>query len=131
MPNRKTVEFFLDEELKRHMSPEAKRTFLQEWYRYMFPFIPFDTGMLASLTDLSGQQHFSPEQALQQGLESIENNIHFKAPYATNQNNGDDFNFTRDLHTLAQAHWEQVAADLYGDKIVEATKKYVTRKGVK
>lgn len=129
MPNRKTVEFFLDEELKRHMSPEAKTFFLQEWYRYMFPFIPFDTGMLASLTDL--ETKLNEQTAYKTGVESIVDNIHFKAPYATNQNNGDDFNFTRDLHPLAQAHWEQVAADLYGDQIVEATKKHMIRKEAK
>lgn len=71
----------------------------------------------------------SPEQAMLEGLDSIDQNIHFKAPYASNQYNGNNFNFTKDQHPLAQSHWAEVAADLHGEEIVKATKKYIIRKG--
>lgn len=133
MAIRKSISFYLDEELKKHISPEAKTFFLQEWYRYMFPYIPFDTGILASLTYIEDDKKndkkikIKPDQAMQMGIEAIDQNIHFKAPYASNQNNGDNFNFTKDLHPLAQAHWEQVAADLYGQEIVKSTKNFIIK----
>lgn len=126
MPNNKTVSFYMEKELQKYMTPEAKKFALSEWYRFMFPYIPFETGTLASLMEFS-ETTLTPEQAMLIGLESIEDCIHFRAPYASNQNDGDNFNFTKDLHPLAQAHWEQVAADLHGEQIVNALKKFVKR----
>ncbi len=132
MPKHKSVSFYLEEELKKFMTPEAKNFTLVSWYRYMFPYIPFNTGLLASLMDIQEKTNLSPEQAMLLGIEAIENNprnvIHFRAPYASVQNDGDNFNFTKDLHPLAQAHWEQVAADLHGEQIVTELKKYVHRR---
>lgn len=136
MPNEKKVSFYLEKELQRYITPEAKNFFLCTWYRYMFPYIPFKTGLLASLmavpenteTDLIA---LSPETAMLMGLQDIKNNpenvIHFKAPYANRQYEGDDFNFTRDLHPLAQAHWAQVAAELHGEQIINELKRYIER----
>lgn len=123
---KKNVSFFMENELQKYMTPEAKQFALSEWYRFMFPYIPFVTGTLASTTEFSGT-NLTPEQAMLQGLESIEDNIHFRVPYASNQNNGDNFNFTKDLHPMAQAHWEQVAADLHGDQIVKELKDFIKR----
>ena len=136
MPNKKSVSFYMEKELQKCMTPQAKRFFLTTWYRYMFPYIPFRTGLLASLMDIpedvQGIQ-ISPDEAMLMGIQDIETNpdnvIHFRAPYATRQNEGDNFNFTRDLHPLAQAHWEQVAADLHGEQIVNEYKAYVKRSG--
>ena len=131
----KNVSFYLEKELQRYMTPEAKNFFLCTWYRYMFPFIPFRTGLMASLMDLPEDKSdlitFSPDEAMLIGLETIENNpdnvIHFRAPYANRQYEGTDFNFTRDLHPLAQSHWAQVAADLYGEQIIKELKAYIER----
>ena len=136
MPNKKSVSFYMEKELQKYMTPQAKRFFLATWYRYMFPYIPFRTGLLASLMDIpedvQGIQ-ISPDEAMLMGIQDIETNpdnvIHFRVPYATRQNEGDNFNFTRDLHPLAQAHWEQVAADLHGEQIVNEYKAYVKRSG--
>lgn len=134
MANKKTVSFYMEKELQKYMTPEAEKFVLSEWYRYMFPYIPFRTGVLASLMDLPENAkdiQLSPEEAMLTGLEAIQadsrNVIHFRAPYATRQYEGEDFNFTRDLHPLAQAHWAQVAADLHGEQIVNELKKFVKR----
>lgn len=137
MPNNKSVSFYMEKELQKYMTPAAKNYLLCSWYRYMFKYIPFRTGLMASLMDIPENvkdiEQLSPDQALEIGLQSIrtdpDNVIHFRAPYASRQNEGDNFNFTKDLHPLAQAHWEQVAADLYGEQIINAYKGFVKRSG--
>ena len=124
----------MEKELQRYMTPEATEFLLSEWYRFMFQYIPFRSGMLASLAEPITDgitPNLTPEKALLMGLNSISETktyIHFRAPYASVQNDGDDFNFTKDLHPLAQAHWEQVAADLHSESIVNAVKKYIANK---
>lgn len=135
MSQHKNGSFYLEKPLQELVTPDAKTFLLVEWYKYMFPYIPFNTGLMASLMDVPEDTKnikLSPEQAMLLGIKAIENDprnvIHFKAPYASVQNNGDNFNFTKDLHQLAQAHWEQVAADLRGEQIINATKKYILSK---
>lgn len=138
MSNNKSVSFYIEKELQRYITPEAKNFFLCTWYRYMFPYIPFKTGLLASLMDLPEEAEniqFSADEAMLLGLENIQNDprnvIHFRVPYANRQYEGTDFNFTRDLHPLAQAHWAQVAADLHGEQMIKELKKYVERSKTK
>ena len=134
MPTEKSVSFFMEKELKRYLTPESKNFFLCTWYRYMFPYIPFVSGTMASLMSVSDNAEnikLSPEQAMALAIESIQNDprnvIHFKAPYSNRQYEGLDFNFTRDLHPLAQAQWAQVAADLHGEQIMTEFKGFVER----
>ena len=124
----------MEKELQKYMTPEAKNFFLCTWYRYMFPYIPFKTGLMASLIDMpenTEKINLSHQQAMLMGLEAIQNDprnvIHFRAPYAHRQYEGTDFNFTRDLHPLAQAHWAQVAADLHGEQIIKEYATFVKR----
>lgn len=134
MPIEKSVSFYMEKELQRYMTPEAKNFFLCTWYRYMFPYIPFVSGTMASLMSVSDDAEnvkLSPEQAMALAIESIQNDprnvIHFKAPYSNRQYEGENFNFTRDLHPLAQARWAQVAADLHGEQIMTEFKGFVER----
>ncbi len=140
MQNKKDISFYMEREMQRYMTPEAKNFFLCTWYRYMFPYIPFRTGLMASLIDFPEDEgtlkefiktKLSPEQAKEIGLAMIKsdpnNVIHFKAPYANRQYEGADFNFTRDLHSSAQAYWAQVAADLHGDQIIKELKQFIQR----
>jgi hypothetical protein len=127
----------MEKELQKYMTPAAKNYLLCSWYRYMFKYIPFRTGLMASLMDIPEDEKerknikLSPEEAKQIGLAQIEANpdnvIHFRAPYASRQNEGDNFNFTRDLHSEAQAHWEQVAADLHGEQIINELKAFIKK----
>lgn len=134
MSNSKQVSFYMEKELQRYMTPAAKNFFLCTWYRYMFPYIPFRTGLMASLINLpedSQNIRMPPEQSMLMGLKAIkadpQNVIHFRALYSNRQYEGTDFNFTRDLHPLAQAHWAQVAADLHGEQIIKEYASYVKR----
>ena len=133
MSNKK-VSFYMEKELQKYMTPNAKNFFLCTWYRYMFPYIPFRTGLMASLMNFSEDaksQNIPPEEALMLGIEAIKsdphNVIHFRVPYANRQYEGTHFNFTRDLHPLAQSHWAQVAADLHGEQIIKEYAAYVKR----
>lgn len=123
------VSFYMERALQKATSPDAKRFFLMDWYRKMFPYIPFVTGMLASTMDIEMQR--TPEQSMMAGLESIDQNIHFKAPYASNMYYGDGFNFTKDQHPLAQARWAQVAADLHGQELVDDLREFIRRESLK
>ena len=136
MPNNKSVSFYMEKELQKYLTPEATNYLLCSWYRHMFQYIPFRTGLMASLMDIPENAEgiqLTPDEAMQLGLAAIQSNpdnvIHFKAPYASRQNEGDNFNFTKDLNTLAQAHWEQVAADLHGEKIINELKAFIKRSG--
>ncbi len=104
----KTVSFYMEKELQKYTTDDAKNFFLCTWYRYMFPYIPFRSGVMASLMDMPENAkdfQISPDEALQIGLAAIqadpENVIRFKAPYAARQYYGENFNFTHDLHPLA------------------------------
>lgn len=118
----------MEQELKKYITPEAKNFLLCTWYRYMFPYIPFDSGVLASLIAKSDEK-LSPYDALQKGLETIRsdprNVIHFKAPYTSTQYDGLNFNFRTDQHPLACAKWAEVAADLHGEEIINQLKLFV------
>lgn len=134
MPNN-TVSFYMEQELQKYMTPEAKNFFLCTWYRYMFQYIPFRSGLMASLmtiTENTKNINISSDEALQTALAAIqadpENVIRFRAPYANRQYYGEDFNFTHDLHPLAQARWAEVAADLHGEQIIKELKGYIKRK---
>jgi hypothetical protein len=129
-----SVSFCMQKELQKYMTPQSKNFALVTWYRYMFPYIPFNAGILASTMSLPEDDNsikLSPEQAMQIGIESIQNDprnvIHFRVPYASTQYDGENFNFRTDQHELAQAKWGQVAADLHGEQIVKEVKKYVKR----
>lgn len=91
---------------------------------------------MASLMDMPTDDKktikLTPEQAMETGLAYIksdpENVIRFRAPYAQRQYYGEDFNFTKDVHQLAQAQWAQVAADLHGEEIISQLINYVKNK---
>lgn len=130
MSKQNNISFHLEKPLRELMTPEAKEFLLSEWYRKMFPYIPFVTGTLAS-TIASSEAPISPADAMLLGLDGIKQTktyIHFKVPYASTQYEGVNFNFTKDLHPLAQAYWAQVAADLHGEQIINDTKKYIIKR---
>ena len=128
-----TISFYLKKNLQEFVAPEAKRAGLVSWYRRMFKFIPFETGLTASNITIE------------------DDGIHFKAPnarflyygklmvspttgspwakegekkYKTNIN----LKYSKEQHPNACAFWAKVAADLYGDAISKEIKKYILRK---
>ncbi len=126
----KSVSLALNDELAK-VTDEASHIFLlQTWYRYMFPLIPFDTGVLAS-TIATSDRPLSEAEAMEKALQSIgyENLIRFKVPYASRQYTGEGFNFRKDNHPLAQANWGEAAWTLYGQQIADTFKDYLKKKG--
>lgn len=123
-----SISFYLDEKLQKITGADATRFLLQQWYIKMFPYIPFVTGTLASTTDI--EQTRSPDQSMLEALDGIDQSIHFKAPYASNMYYGDNFNFTKDQHPLAQARWAQVAADLHGEELSRELAEFIKRENM-
>jgi len=124
-----SVSFLLDKELQKIVSPDATRYLLQQWYIKMFPYIPFVTGTLASTSDIAIER--SPDAAMVEAIEGIDQIIHFKAPYAERMYYGDGFNFTKDQHPQAQARWAEVAADLYGEELSRELTEFIKREILK
>lgn len=125
---RVSVKAILDKPLARLMTPDAKRFLLMEWYRLMFQYIPFRTGVLASGMDaVEDAKPMTPEMAAEIMLASIDQQIVFRAIYAIRLYYGDDFNFSRELHPLAQARWAEAAWADHGQQIMEALKNYAIR----
>lgn len=105
----------------------------REWYRLMFPFIPFRTGALAALVDVEFEKPISEQEALNRGLsgDSIKADnqraeIHFKAPYSRKQYYG-NFNWRDDLHNLATGQWDKAAEPTQRKKLIEAMQAYIKR----
>ena len=90
-------------------NPKYKMFAYQTWYRYMFDYIPYRTGALASTYHINN------------------NGIHFTVPYAAYQYFGDGFNFSKEMHPLAQAHWGQAALDYHGAAIADEIKEFIIR----
>lgn len=95
--------------IDKFSSNETKVFTYETWYRYMFPYIPFKTGALASTYSIG------------------ENGITFKVPYALRQYTGDNFNFSKEQHPLAQARWGEVAMDIKGNAIANEVKNFLLR----
>lgn len=124
-----TVQGYLDDKLKKAVSPEAKIHLLTEWYKNMQKYIPFVTGVLMSGMRISETPLTEAEAAEIMQREGIrEDGIHFAAEYAGRLYYGDGFNFTKDQHPLAQARWGDVAWELDGEKIMNDFKQYIITK---
>lgn len=137
-PNIDGIKFNIDvgEKLKSLINDKTKVYTNQMFYKYMFDYIPFDTGTLASTTTISGGNsdapaRMSPGEALEKGINSGNirtDGIHFLVPYNFRIYFGEDFNFSPVPHPLATALWAQVAFEQRGDKLVDAVQKYIRSK---
>ena len=109
---------------KWHTSPEAianravgqgaKMFAAATWHKLYTPFVPMDTGNLASNVSYSTEG----------GMGTITH----AGPYAAYQYYGSGFNFRRDKHPLASAHWDQAArAAGKADALAKALQGYIGR----
>jgi hypothetical protein len=80
--------------LKKALSPAFWGGVLQEWHRLYTPFVPMDTGQLASSVV----------------IDAASQTITHTVPYARRQYLGDGHSFRRDRNPLAAARWDQAAA---------------------
>lgn len=110
---------------------EVKIFALETWYRYMFPYIPFRTGVLASTTHLKYQTGDMIKEVIEirdangkvidTKIPSVSvkgDGIHFNVPYASRMYHG-DFNFRRESHPLATNYWGEVAFNKHGKAIAD------------
>lgn len=63
------------------------------------PYVPMQTGALMDNTTVD------------------ETGITYNSPYAKRQYEGDDFNFSKEKHPLATAHWDKAAMASKGEEI--------------
>ncbi len=101
-------------------------------YKLMFDFIPFQTGMLATTTNIEG--HYSKKAANSIGLlggNITDKGIHFTAPYARRMYYGDGFNFRKDKHPLATSRWAEAMLAARGEKLRDGIEKYAKRKAAR
>lgn len=78
----------------------------QQWYKLYFPYVPYDTGMLARSVIIEPHQ-----------IEHI-------APYAQYVYNG-NFNFRKDQHPQATREWDKAAENVQKPKLIQTLQAYV------
>lgn len=87
----------------------------QDWHRLYEPFVPMDTGMLAT----GAVDHY---------VEGGQGIIHHKAPYANKMYNGDGLNFQKTHHPLATAHWSDAAKQAgKADQLAKEVEEFIKR----
>jgi hypothetical protein len=77
------------------------------WYKLLEPFTPMDTGTLMKTVTIEPKK------------------IHYMQEYAVYVYNGDGMNFQTTHHALACAHWDEAAAPMQKDKLVDAIQGYI------
>ncbi len=82
-----------------------------EWYRLISPYTPMQTGNLMSNVRITAD------------------GITYLSPYAHKMYNGTNLHFRRDMHPLAGAKWDVMAAHTQKQKLISSLSSYI--KGVK
>lgn len=81
--------------------------FGEEAARQMNPYVPYDQGPLSKNYVVTTKY------------------IEYQMPYAHRQFNGDWFNFSKDMHPLATAHWDQAMMAARKDRLAKAVEDYI------
>lgn len=100
---------YLDEPLEAIKTPIIHEQVLNKFYEIMYPYIPYKSG------------------AMSHEIWIDNNGIHFETPYANRNYHGEDFNFSKEVHPLAQANWAKVALDLHGDLLNETSVRLILK----
>ena len=125
-----TISVYMQKSLQRLMSPEAKRVGLNAWYRYMYKFIPFGSGLLADdiSIDENGIHFYSPQaRYLYYGILMVSPTTGSSWAKAgeTKVKTSTALQYSAEQHPNACAEWGKVAMDLYGDAIMNELKQYL------
>lgn len=80
-----------------------------EWHRFITPYVPMDTGTLAETVNINSSKLYGE--------------VEYLAPYAHRmyENN---YNFRKDKHKLASAHWDKAAEPTQKPKLIAAMQDY-------
>lgn len=92
---------------KELFSDDVLIFFGQEAARQMTPYVPYDQGPLSK------------------NYVVTKDDIVYKMPYAHRQFNGDGFNFSKDMHPLATAHWDKAMMAARKDRLTKAVEDYI------
>lgn len=92
---------------KRIFSDDAKKYANTRLHAYCSPYVPMDTGYLDQTVDIT------PDY------------VHYKAPYAHKNWDGDNLNFSKDQHPLATSHWERAMAVAKGQQLADDITAYI------
>ena len=98
-----------DRTMDRILSDEVGIFTAETCARYMNPYVPMRTGALS--------QTYTTEPY----------EVTYEQPYAHYQYTGDGFNFNKELHPLAQAHWDRPVQDNYTKVIAREITKFIRR----
>lgn len=77
--------------------------------RLMTPYVPMDTGTLS------------------QSYTTTPYKVIYNQPYAHRLYEGDGFNFSREKHPLATAHWDEAVKTAKGKQLADEITKYIRR----
>lgn len=123
----------------RRIRSEKLWTFAaNEWFRLITSFVPMDSGVLSTTTDMelpkgkAGKKKRIRGKEIQSIAENSgnikgengEGSIVYAAPYAARMyyNN---YNFRKDKHPKASSEWDKAAAPTQKKKLIAAMQKYV------
>lgn len=85
------------------------------WHRLYSPFVPMRQGWLDDMAEY--------------GYEGDHGTITHVSPYAHRQYHGEGFNFSKERHPLASAHWDDAAiAAGKGEDLAHDVEAYIKRK---
>lgn len=141
-----TLTLAVNEKIAGNLTADKQIFLLQTWYRYMFKYIPYDTGSLASTHNIIQTQRVSNQAVEQIGRDGISADnsgipdvvfggkrvmlpakIYFKVPYAHRLYNGTYMNFKKDMHPDACARWGEVSKHLHGAQIGKEFNSFLRR----
>lgn len=83
--------------------------------RLMNPYVPMDTGTLADTVDVYTE-----------GGKGV---VHYRAPYAQRQYNGDGNNFSKEKHPKATAQWDKAMQSERGADLAKAVQAFIKKGG--
>ena len=106
-----TVEMRNNKEIIDRIMDSSTGIFVAEtWGRYFSKYVPMQSGTLS------------------QNYETEPYKVIYTAPYAHKMHEGDDFNFSKEQHPLATAHWEIPSFNANKEKVAKEITSYIARK---
>ena len=126
----RNVSFYLERELQKFKTPTVKNFALAAWYKRMYPYIPFENGILADNVSIEEDGlHFKNPQAryLYYGMLMVSPTTGSawakkdERKVLTNK----ALTMSHEQHPLACAKWGEVAANLHGDVISKEIKEFI------
>lgn len=124
-----SFKLILERGLNTIIDDDFKQYMHEEFYKLMFPYIPYDTGTLASTTE-DKILNLSDEQSMNIGLTSgniDSSGITFNAPYAV-RSYYENRNWHKEKHPLATEEWAEAAMNAHEQELINRLQEYADRR---